>query len=170
MKRETFSINSLAANLRIDRRTLTKRLEGIEPGEGGYYLDDVFRAVAQAPQASELEDARTQLAREQVARLARERAVAEGELGYIRDLAKANASQLAIVVTRLNSIPDAAAQRFDANVARAVRTIVRELIDATVTDLRANLENSGRGERRGSAPAPAAHGKRVGRRESKALD
>lgn len=148
-------------------RTIAKRLREGDVGQQKGELwrsDQALEAIYGQQDTNQLEDARTQLAIEQTARLARERAIAEGDLFSLSAIADEVAKLVASTVTRLHSIPDAVAQRFDANVAPRVRAAVRDALDGALNDLKANSGRIARGDSssRGVSPAAASNGKRVG--------
>src|SRR5207253_3688139 len=138
MQRETFSINWLAVNLQVDRRTLNKRLEGVaRHGEAReYYLADVFRALAVTPpKVSELERTRARLAVAQAQRVEQEVALNEGQLmqadvvlAWIDDMA-------AVVKQRLMVIPDHLVAKLEPAAGSVAAPLVRELIREAVNEL-----------------------------------
>lgn len=93
----------------------------------------------------ELDRERTRLAREQANKQAYDNAERSGRLGDVVEVAKWYAGHVARAATRLNTIPDAIAQRVDPKTAPVVKAAAREYIQSAVAELRADLAADGAG-------------------------
>jgi len=136
-------------------RTVSRCLKaaGLEPRERSktselYASDQALEAIYGRSKVSPLEDARTRLALEQTARLARERAVAENDLAPRAAIAVEVGRLIAATMTRMRSVPDAIAHHFDGDIAQRLRAAVGAEIDRALEDLKTNSERIARGDRR----------------------
>lgn len=143
-----WSLNAAATELGIDRRTLGKRLDGLEPDGGSearpaWLMKNIFEKLSLRSKSSDLDEERTRLARAQADAKEVENRARNGELIEVAVMDMTVIAAFARVRSRLLSMPsklapilcpDAPADA-EAVLVQHVHEALRELAETNVSEL-----------------------------------
>lgn len=162
--REYWSVSALARELRMDKRTLAKRLEGLEPArerkyanrtEREYALGDVHQHLITQPGVRSQDEASPERAERLRVISARadlleiEAAIKRGEVAPVEDFAEALSQILAEVAQSLNRLPGLAHEFAEASQPALVRRRLREIVAEIRNDAAARIDRLASGWQRG---------------------
>jgi hypothetical protein len=180
MQAQLWTLSGLSVELALDRRSLAKKLEGLEPDEEDENKAGrvsrkwrMARVVAHmAGTATDL-DANKERARkdkESADKLALENARTRGELAAVTEIADWYGAHVDRCSTRLDQIPDALGQLCDPRIAAIVIPECRRLIHEARAELAVDVRRT-EDDDSDEVDAPAhRNGESVGRRKSKTLE
>jgi len=177
---QLWTISGLAVELAMDRRSLARRLEGLEPDqEDENKAGRVSRKWRMARVVGHLAgnsgdlDANKERARkdkESADKLALENARTRGEMAPIADIAEWYGAHIDRCCTRLDQIPDALGQLCDPRIAAIVIPECRRLIHEARAELAVDVRKIEGEDSDEMDAAPDRDRESVGRRESSALE
>ena len=148
MQAKLYSVNALAVELRRDRRTLARDLEGLPPAkvetQGGrtlrwYYLADViahlYVPAAELPEGDEYDDQRQRLAAAQAEKVEHENAIRRGELARKEDVVRFWTDCIAATRARMLRIPSDVGGKVPPELRAVVQDTVREGVYEALREL-----------------------------------
>ena len=153
MAARLWSVNALATELDMDRRTVAKRLANVTPsGERGGHsvwrmadaLPALFGPGKGAPPDMEHDRARKMAAEADMAEMRRD--VESGRLIELQVVADVVRGEYATVRTRLGSLPGILAPRLDTSRALEFQPIIAEAINEILTELSADDDMQGKAD------------------------
>jgi hypothetical protein len=180
MQAQLWTISGLAVELAQDRRSLARRLEGLEPDEESEDKAGrvsrkwrMARVVAHMAGVSTDLDANKERARkdkESADKLALENARTRGELAAVTEIADWYGAHIDRCSTRLDQIPDALGQLCDPRIAAIVIPECRRLIHEARAELAIDVRHIGGDDSDEVDTAPDRDRESMGRRKPQTLE
>jgi hypothetical protein len=177
---QLWTLSGLAVELAMDRRSLARRLEGLEPDEEDENKAGrvsrkwrMARVVAHLAGSSTDLDANKERARkdkESADKLALENARTRGELAAVNEIADWYGAHVDRCTTRLDQIPDALGQLCDPRIAAIVIPECRRLIHEARCELAVDVRQIGGSDSDEMDASADRDRESVGRRESQTLE